>query len=83
MRRREAVRLAQEQAAQEARSRRDLACFLAGIVFTLCAIAFGAYAVQANDEQDWQICQTEARFHGIAIARYCPSLARKFWRDVD
>ncbi len=83
MRRRGAVRLAQEQAAAEARSRRDLACFLAGIVFSLCALAFGAYAVRANAEEDWGRCQAEARHHGVAIARYCPGLARRFWRSVD
>jgi len=78
-----AVTLASAEAAREARSRRDLAFFVLGGVMMGVLMLFVVWAARANAEQDWGICQTEARFHRIPIAQYCPQLAKQFWRDVD
>ena len=83
MRRLSRIELAREREMQRARSRRDLAFFvLGGAMMGLLAL-FVFWAARGNAEQDWGICQAEARFHRIPIAKYCPQLAHQFWADVD
>ena len=81
--RRSRVELATSVAEASTRERRDLAFFILGGACMGLLLLFAVWAARVNRDDDWAICQQHARFHGIAIARYCPELARHYWADVD
>ncbi len=77
------VRTRRDLADEELSDRRDAFWFFMGVALTLTFQFMLLCTLEANDLEDWHICQKHARYHKVPIAEYCPTLAKKYWRSAD